>query len=159
MSPSAFHGEAITAAGLAALKTELFELETQGRREMAKRILTAREHGDLKENAEYHAAKEDQAHMETRIQRLRGRLLSAVVVEDSGDADVFAFGHAAEVLDEGTGITHTWKIVGSTEANLSAGLLSAESPVAKVLLGRSAGECVEVPTPRGPRRLRIKRLL
>jgi transcription elongation factor GreA len=159
MSSPGFDGEPITAEGLAALKAELSKLETKGRREMAKRILTAREHGDLKENAEYHAAKEDQGHMETRIQRLQSRLRAAVVVDDTGDTDTFAFGHTAEVLDEGTGITHTWKIVGSTEADLSAGLLSAESPVARVLLGRSAGERVEVPTPKGPRRLRIQRLL
>jgi transcription elongation factor GreA len=159
MSPPEFDGEPITAGGLDALKAELYELETQGRRDMAKRILTAREHGDLKENAEYHAAKEDQAHMETKIQRLQQRLRNAVVVDESGDTDVFAFGRTAEVLDEGTGITNTWKIVGSTEADLSAGLLSAESPVAKVLLGRSAGDRVEVSTPRGPRRLLIKRLL
>ncbi len=159
MSPPAFDGEPITAGGLDALKAELFDLETKGRREMAKRILAARELGDLKENAEYHAAKEDQAHMETKILRLQRRLRDAVVVDESGDADVLAFGHTAEVLDEGTGVTNTWKIVGSTEANLSAGLLSAESPVAKVLLGRSAGERVEVSTPRGPRRLRITRLL
>ena len=159
MSPPAFDGEPITAGGLDALKAELFDLETQGRREMAKRILAARELGDLKENAEYQAAKEDQAHMETKILRLQRRLRDAVVVDESGDAGLLAFGHTAEVLDEGTGVTNTWKIVGSTEANLSAGLLSAESPVAKVLLGRSAGERVEVSTPRGPRRLRITRLL
>ena len=67
-------GEAITPEGLEALKAELGELETVGRREIAQRILVARGHGDLKENAEYHAAKEDQAHLETRIKRLRGRL-------------------------------------------------------------------------------------
>jgi transcription elongation factor GreA len=159
MTPPDFDGEPITPEGLAALKAELLELETKGRREVAKRILAARELGDLKENAEYHAAKEDQAHKETRILRLQRRLRSAVVVEESAQPDVVAFGHSAEVLDEGTGITHNWRIVGSTEADLSAGLLSAESPVAKVLLGRSAGESVEVPTPKGVRRLRIKRVL
>jgi transcription elongation factor GreA len=159
MSPPAFEGEPITAEGLVALKAELHELETKARRDIAKRILTARGHGDLKENGEYHAAKEDQAHLETRIQRLQRRLRDAVVLDEPDDAGVLAFGHTAEVLDEGTGVTNTWKIVGSTEADLSAGLLSAESPVAKVLLGRSAGESVEVSTPRGPRRLRIERLL
>jgi transcription elongation factor GreA len=158
MSPPDFEGEPITPQGLAAVKAERFELETQGRREIARRILAARELGDLKENAEYHAAKEDQAHMETRIQRRQRRLRSAVVVDESGQGDVVTFGHTAEVLDEGTGITHNWNIVGSTEADLSAGLLSAESPVAKVLLGRSAGESVEVSTPKGLR-LRIKRVL
>jgi transcription elongation factor GreA len=158
MSHSAIDGEAITAEGLAALKSELSELETQARREIAQRILTAREHGDLKENAEYHAAKEDQSHLETRILRLKERLRNAVVVEEAG-GDVFAFGHTAEVLDQGTGATYRWRIVGSTEADLTAGRLSAESPVGKALLGRSPGESVEISTPGGPRRLRIERLL
>ena len=158
MSSSA-EGEAITPEGLDALKAELSELETKGRREIAQRILTARGHGDLKENAEYHAAKEDQSHMETRIQRLKQRLRNAVVVEGFEGGDVFAFGTTAEILDEGTGTRHTWRIVGSTEADLSAGRLSAESPVGKALLGHSPGETVEISTPKGGRRLRIERLL
>ena len=100
MSPPDFDGEPVTPEGLTALKAELYELETKGRREMAKRILAARELGDLKENAEYHAAKEDQAHMETRIRRLQRRLRSAVVVHTSAQAEVVAFGNTAEVLDE-----------------------------------------------------------
>jgi transcription elongation factor GreA len=159
MSPQAFDGEPITPEGLAALKAELYGLESEGRREIAKRILVARELGDLKENAEYHAAKEDQAHMETRIKRLRQRLRNAVLVDEPGETDVFAFGHTAEVLDEDTGVTHTWRIVGSTEADPGAGYLSAESPVGKLLLGLSVGERVEVSTPRGSRRLRVERLL
>ena len=159
MSPPSFDGEPITPEGLAALKAELYELETKGRKEIAKRILTARGHGDLKENAEYHAAKEDQSHMETRVKRLQERLRSAVVVETAGQAGVLAFGQTAEVVDEDTGDTHTWRIVGATEADISAGLLSVESPVAKALLGQRVGARVEVPTPRGSRRLRIERLL
>ena len=97
--------------------------------------------------------------METRVKLLQERLRRAVVVEAADGAGVLAFGQTAEVLDEGTDITHTWRIVGSTEADLGAGLLSVQSPVAKALLGRTVGDRVEVPTPRGPRRLRIKRLL
>src|ERR1700747_53457 len=128
-------GEPITEAGLVALRAEISELETVGRREIAERILTARGHGDLKENAEYHAAKEDQAHLETRILRLRQRLRKAVVVDvvepDAANATApFAFGRSAEVTDEGTGETFTWSIVGVTEADRAAGKLSAESPVA-----------------------------
>jgi transcription elongation factor GreA len=153
-------GEPITAAGLAALKAELGQLETEARREIAERILIARGHGDLKENAEYHAAKEDQAHLETRISRLRQRLRKAVVVETAGGSTTtFAFGRSAEVRDEGTGEVHTWSIVGATEADRAAGKLSAESPVARALLGRTAGDTVEVPTPRGARRLTIQRVL
>ncbi len=160
MSTSNSEGEPITQAGLVALKAELGQLETGARREIAERILIARGHGDLKENAEYHAAKEDQAHLETKILRLRQRLRNAVVVEtDVVTTDRFAFGRSAEVRDEATGEVHTWSIVGATEADRAAGKLSAESPVARALLDRSAGDTVEVPTPRGPRRLTIERVL
>jgi transcription elongation factor GreA len=160
MSTSNSEGEPITQAGLVALKAELGQLETGARREIAERILIARGHGDLKENAEYHAAKEDQAHLETKILRLRQRLRNAVVVEtDVVTTDRFAFGRSAEVRDEATGEVHTWSIVGATEADRAAGKLSAESPVARALLDRSSGETVEVPTPRGPRRLTIERVI
>ncbi len=160
MSSTEHEGEPITDAGLAALKAEISELETVGRREIAARILTARGHGDLKENAEYHAAKEDQAHLETRILRLRQRLRNAVVVDvDEGPGTVLSFGRSAEVRDEATSEVHTWTIVGTAEANIAQGKLSAESPVAKALLDREAGATVEVPTPRGKRRLTIERIL
>jgi transcription elongation factor GreA len=153
-------GEPITEAGLGALKAEIGQLETVGRREIAARILTARGHGDLKENGEYHAAKEDQAHLETRILRLRQRLRNAVVVDVvDGPGMTFSFGRSAEVLDEETGEAHVWTIVGATEADREQGRLSAEAPVGKALLGQPAGATVEVPTPRGTRRLTIKRVL
>jgi transcription elongation factor GreA len=153
-------GEPITEQGLADLEAEIAELETVGRREIAARILTARGHGDLKENAEYHAAKEDQAHLETRILRLRQRLRNAVVVDVAGGPGAtFSFGRSAEVRDENTGDVHTWTIVGTTEADMAQHKLSAESPVAKALLDRAPGDTVEVPTPRGTRRLTIERIL
>ncbi len=152
-------GDAITPAGLDALKREVEELETFGRRAMGERLLAARSLGDLKENAEYHIAKEDQAHLETKIKRLRMRLRDAVVVEADASAVTFAFGRTAEVLDEETGNVHTWTIVGATEADPGGGKLSAESPVAKALLGSSPGESVEVETLRGPRKYRIEKLL
>lgn len=152
-------GEPITPAGLVALEAEIEELETTGRREMAARILAARELGDLSENADYHIAKEDQAHLETKIKRLRQRRTDALIVEvDTTDA-TFGFGTTAEVLDEESGMLHTWTIVGSTEANLAQGKLSAQSPVAKALLGRGVGESVEVRTPRGVRGYRVQRLI
>ncbi len=157
-NPSAPGGEAITPEGLEALKAELFHLESVARREIAQRILVARGHGDLKENAEYHAAKEDQAHLETRIKRLRQRLRNAVVVETETASDTFSFGRTADVVDEETGDVQTWTIVGPTEADRAAGKLSAESPVAKALLDRAPGDVIEVETPRGMRRLRIERL-
>src|SRR5215213_8960556 len=122
-------GEAITAEGLEALKEELAQLEGEGRQAIAKRISAAREHGDLKENAEYHAAKEDQAYLETRISRLAERLRNARVVEAP-----------------------------STEADLKTGRLSAESPMAQALMGAAPGDVVEVAAPSGPRRWRIERL-
>jgi transcription elongation factor GreA len=160
MSRTENEGEPITEAGLAALKAEIGELETVGRREMAARILTARGHGDLKENAEYHAAKNDQAHLETRIRRLRNRLRNAVVVDVAKDGGtVFAFGRSAEVRDEGTGEVRTWTIVGVPEADRKQGKLSIESPIAKALLDHPAGATVEVPTPGGSRRLTIVRIV
>jgi transcription elongation factor GreA len=159
MPPPDFEGEPISAEGLEALKRELHQLESQGRRAIAQRILVARELGDLSENAEYHAAKEDQAHLETQIKRLKQRLRNAVVTEMSSEGSAFEFGRTAEVLDEGTGDIHTWTLVGPAEADLAQGRLSTQSPVAKALAGRSPGELVEVPTPRGTRRLRIQRLV
>jgi len=159
MSPPEPQGEPITAEGLEALKRELHDLESRGRREIAQRILVARGHGDLKENAEYHAAKEDQAHLETRIKRLQSRLRAAVVTDVATGGDTFAFGRKAEVLDEGTGAVNMWTIVGAAEADMTQGRLSAESPVAQALLDQRVGDVVEVPTPRGSRRLRIQRLL
>lgn len=150
---------AITPEGLEALKAELAQLENEGRRDMAARIQAARELGDLKENAEYHIAKEDQAHLETRIQRLQQRLREARVVEaPAGGADEVRFGATVTVVDEESGREATYTIVGPTEADATTGRLSAESPVAQALLGRKPGSVAAVSTPRGERRLRIERL-
>jgi transcription elongation factor GreA len=159
MSVPGSDGEPITEAGLAALEAELAELETAGRRDIAARIKVARGHGDLKENGEYHAAKEDQAHMETRILRLRQRLRGAVVVQADEAAPAFAFGRSAEVRDESTGEVHTWTLVGAGEADRARGRLSVQSPVGKALLDQAPGATVEVPLPRGTRRLTIERVL
>ena len=155
-------GESITAEGLADLQAEIDQLEGQARNEMAERIKTARELGDLKENAEYHIAKEDQAHLETRIKRLRQRLRKAVVVEiDPGAAAAagsFAFGLTAEVEDD-AGKSYTWQLVGPTEADVAEGRLSVESPVGRALRDRAVGEAVRIATPRGERTYRIKSLV
>ncbi|HSK49709.1 MAG TPA: transcription elongation factor GreA [Solirubrobacterales bacterium] len=154
-------GEPITAEGIEALKAELAELEGPKRQEMAARIKVAREEGDLKENAEYHTAKEDQAHLETRIKRLRERLHKAVVVEvdETASTDVFAFGRTAEVRDEGSGKVNLWTLVGSTEANLTEGRLSAESPIGRALRDAAVGATVTVETPRGEKRFRVEKLV
>jgi transcription elongation factor GreA len=144
----------MTAEGLAALRAEVEQLETHGRAEIADQIRTAREWGDLKENAEYHAAKEAQAHLETRIALLREKLSSAEVVEVT-EGEVAGFGSSLEVEDEETGKRVTYRLVSSHEAAPASGRLSFESPVAVALRGRRAGEVAEVPTPRGTRRLRV----
>ena len=148
--------EQITADGLAALRAEIEDLETRGRTEMAERIKAARELGDLKENAEYHIAKDDQAHLETKIQRLNQRLRAARVVERSEAADVVAFGSKVAVVDESSGRELEFTLVGPTEADLKAGRLSFESPVARALVGARAGDTVSVETPGGERRYRVE---
>lgn len=145
---------AITAEGLEALRAELADLEGRGRLEIAQQIKTAREWGDLKENAEYHAAKEAQAHLETRIARLRERITKAEVVETT-TGDVVGFGSTVEVEDEQTGRRSTYRLVSSTEADPAQGLLSAESPVAAALRAKRAGDVGVVETPRGERRLKV----
>jgi transcription elongation factor GreA len=152
-------GYAITAQGLAALRAELEQLETVARAEIAARIRTAREWGDLKENAEYHAAKEDQAHLETRIKRLQERLRGARVVEPAATPDgVVGFGSTVEVRDETSGRVSTYTLVGAAEASAGDGRLSIESPVAVALLGARAGDAVAVATPSGARTLHVVRV-
>ena len=153
------NGEPITEEGIEALKAEIAELEGPRRVAMAARIKVAREEGDLKENAEYHIAKEDQAHLETRIKRLQERLRNAVVVEVDGDADSFAFGRTAEVLDEASGKVNAWTLVGSTEADLAAGRLSAESPIGRALMDARVGTPVKVETPKGSRTFVVQKLV
>ena len=147
--------EQITPEGLEALRAEIAHLESEGRTEMAARIKAARELGDLKENAEYHIAKDDQAHLETKIKRLTERLRAARVVEGSRDPDVVGFGSTVDVVDEASGRAVTFTIVGPTEADLKSGRLSSESPVARALVGARAGDTVPVETPGGERRYRV----
>ena len=150
--------EQITAEGLVALRAEIEQLETEGRQQMAVRIKAARELGDLKENAEYHIAKEDQAHLETKILRLNQRLRAARVLESVTDPDVVGFGCSVVVVDEASDKEHTFTLVGPTEADLKNGRLSAESPVARALIGAHAGDTVAVQTPGGERRYRVERV-
>jgi transcription elongation factor GreA len=141
----------MTAEGLASLEAELEELEGEGRREIADRIKTAREWGDLKENSEYHDAKNEQAHLETKIARVREKIAAAVVVKDTPAAGgVVGFGSTVHVRDE-HGVEHTWRIVSSHDAAPAEGRLSAESPVAVALLGRGPGDSASVALPKGKR--------
>ena len=145
-----------TAEGLATLESELAVLEGEGRREIADRIKTAREWGDLKENSEYHDAKNEQAHLETKIARLREKIAAAVVVEEAPAVagGKVGLGSTVVVRDE-EGIEHTWRIVSSHDAAPAEGRLSAESPVAVALLGHRSGDRVSVSLPRGKRTLAV----
>jgi len=142
-----------TAEGLAALNAELAALEGEGRRDIADRIRTAREWGDLKENSEYHDAKNEQAHLETRIARLREKIANAEVVEETAGA-VVGFGSTVVVRDQ-DGAEQTWQIVSSHDAAPADGRVSAGSPMAAALLGRGPGEQAAVSLPRGTRTLTI----
>lgn len=144
----------MTAPELKRLQDELNELETDGRSQIASRIKTAREWGDLKENAEYHAAKEAQAHLETRILRLREQVRAAVVVEEATGDDV-RHGRTVDVTDLGKGGSQSFKIVSPNEASPKEGLISSTSPVAQALIGARVGDEVEIQIPAGVRRLRV----
>src|SRR5277367_1995976 len=146
----------MTAADRASLVAELETLEGEGRRAMAARIKTAREWGDLKENSEYHDAKNDQAHLETKIVLLREKISDAVVVEEApqGAGGVVGFGSTVVVRDQ-NGVEQTWRIVSSHDASPREGRLSAESPVAVALLGRAPGEQTAVALPKGRRTLTV----
>jgi transcription elongation factor GreA len=140
----------ISAEGLADLKAELERLETTARKEISERIKVARDFGDLKENSEYHDAKNEQAFLETKIAKLRERLTSAVVVETEEGAHA-QFGSEVKLRDEESGKELVYRLVGATEASLAEGKLSVESPVAQAIIGKSAGDKVAVETPRGDR--------
>jgi transcription elongation factor GreA len=145
----------MTAEGLDTLRAELAKLEGDGRREIAAQIKTAREWGDLKENAEYHAAKDAQAHLETKIAQLRDRIGNAEVVEAKSGGDVVAFGSTVEIEFAEGGKRRTFTLVSSRDADPSAGKLSTDSPMAEAISGKTAGDEATVKTPRGEQRLRI----
>ena len=145
----------MTAEGLKALQAELEQLETVARREIAERIKTAREWGDLKENSEYHDAKNDQAHLETKILRLREQLIAAEVREVETSSDVVGFGSCVEFEDAKSGKTQTYTLVSAHEADPATGRVSIESPVGQVLVGARVGDERTLATPRGERRLKV----
>jgi transcription elongation factor GreA len=148
-------GRHISPQGLAALEAELQELETEGRRAIAERIKTAREWGDLSENAEYHAAKEAQAHLETKILRLRVLRDNAIVVEPGGAPGEVALGATVTVRDLDTGREAQHTIVSAAESDPASGRLSIDSPLGRALTGARAGDEVAFDAPRGRRRLEV----
>ena len=145
----------MTTVELEALRHELHRLESDGRREIAARIKTAREWGDLKENAEYHAAKEDQAHLETRIIKLREQVRRADVIEVSAAAETVEHGSTVSYTDRASGRTQTFKIVSPYDAKPGKGSLSVASPIAQALLGARVGDVVQAHTPTGARALEV----
>ncbi len=140
----------LTYAGLKQYEDELHDLKVNKRREIAQKIKEAREQGDLSENAEYDAAKDEQRDIEARIEALEKLLKNAeVVVEEEIDLDKISIGCKVKLLDVEEGEEMEFKIVGSTEANSLQNKISNESPVGHALLGRKAGETVDVETQAG----------
>ena len=140
----------ITPAGYAALENELKERKTVTRPEIVEAIAEAREHGDLKENAEYHAAREQQSFNEGRIQELEGVIGNAQIIDPSQFSGTqIKFGAKVLIVDEETDEERTVTIVGEFESDADNGLISITSPIAKSLIGKSVEDSVTVVTPRG----------
>ena len=140
----------LTYQGLKKLEDELENLKVVRRKEVSQKIKEAREQGDLSENAEYDAAKDEQRDIEARIEELEKILKNAeVVVEEEADLDKVSIGCSVKILDCEFEEELEYKIVGSTEANSLKGKISNESPVGKALLGKQVGDTVTVETPAG----------
>ena len=143
----------MTVRGHGLLQEELKSLKSVDRPTVIKAIAEARAHGDLKENAEYHAAKDQQGFIEARIKELEGKL-SNVQVIDVTEIDArgkIIFGSTVGLLDEDTGQEITYKIVGEDEANIKNGLISCSSPIARALISKNEGDVVEFRAPDGER--------
>jgi transcription elongation factor GreA len=146
----------ITVEGLARLSEELERLRTSGRREMTERIRTSiSTDADANANADYQAAREEQALLEARIERLERQLAAARVAEPDAENGVVDLGERVRVRDLETGKRLEYELVGMFEADPTAGRISAESPLGRALLGRRKGEVAIVEAPRGQRQLRI----
>jgi transcription elongation factor GreA len=145
-----------TAAGLETIKTELMKLKTEERPAVIKAIAAAREHGDLSENAEYHAARERQSFIEGRVAELEDVVSRAEVINTAQlTGETITFGTIVTVADEDTDEESEFSIVGPYEADLSKGLISTSSPIAKALIGKRIGDSVEVRTPRGTKMFEV----
>lgn len=141
----------MTRAGFAKLDDELKLLKTVERPAVIRAIAEAREHGDLSENAEYHAAREKQSFIEGRIKELEGILSLAEVIDPSKLSGPIKFGATVQLVDEDSGEEKTYQIVGETEADIERGLLNIRSPLARALIGKDEGDSVDVKTPGGQR--------
>ena len=147
----------LTVRGAKKLREELQQLKTVDRPTVIEAIATAREHGDLKENAEYHAAREQQSFIEGRIQEIEGKLSNAEIIDvaklDTGGRVVF--GATVELADEETGEEITYQIVGEDEADIKARLISITSPIARALIGKNIGDIATVMAPGGEKEYEI----
>jgi transcription elongation factor GreA len=141
----------MTRAGFDALETELRQLKSEERPAVIRAIAEAREHGDLSENAEYHAAREKQSFIEGRIKELESIIGRAEVIDTSRLSGSIKFGAHITILDEDTEEKHHYQIVGEAEADLERGLLNIRSPLARALIGKDEGDSVDVRTPGGQR--------
>ena len=140
----------MTAQGLAQLEEELRVLRAEDRPAVIQAIAEAREHGDLSENAEYHAAREKQSFIEGRIQELETRISRAEVIDVSAmSGDSVKFGATVTLIDEDTEEESTYQLVGDLEADVKAGRIAITSPLARALIGKETGDSVEVVTPNG----------
>ena len=149
----------MTYAGLKKLEDELHNLKVNRRREVAEKIKEAREQGDLSENAEYDAAKDEQRDIEARIEELEAILKNAeVVVEDEADTEKINVGCKVDVLDMEFDEEVTFQIVGSTEANRLHNMISNESPLGKALMGSRVGDLVDVEAPVGMMQYKILKI-
>jgi transcription elongation factor GreA len=146
----------VTAAGLRRLKEELKHLKAVERPKISKEIEVARAHGDLRENAEYHAAKEKQGHIEGRIQHLDDIIARAEVIDISKlDGSKVVFGATVTLTDQETDKEVTYRIVGDPEADIRKKLISINSPIARALIGKEVGDSVMVQSPGGPREYEV----
>lgn len=149
----------MTAAGYAVLEQELKHRQQVERPRIIQQISDARTHGDLSENAEYHAAKEQQAHNEGRIAELEDKLARADVIDVSKlSGDTVKFGATVTLVDEDTDEKRVWQIVGEPEADAKEGRISISSPLARALIGKMKGASVEVVTPGGARAYEVKKI-
>ena len=139
----------MTRAGFAALDDELKALKSVERPAVIKAIAEAREHGDLSENAEYHAARERQSFVEGRIKELESVISRAEVIDTARLSGAIKFGATVTLVDEDTDEERTYQIVGEAEADIERGLLNIRSPLARALIGKDEGDSVEVRTPGG----------
>ncbi len=145
----------MTRRGFDALDDELKQLKTEARPAVIRDIAEARDHGDLSENAEYHAAREKQGFIEGRIKELEGILSLADVIDPSKLSGSVKFGATVVLLDEDSEEERSYQIVGEVEANIEAGLLNIRSPLARALIGKEEGDSVDVSTPGGLRSYEI----